>query len=169
MVIIKFNSIRLNKLNGLLATIVIMGSFLWFGKGIWQRTNNIKVIMLPTPQCDLRTGPCSTTLPSGELIELSSLPTNLPALTPVLLQVKTKNINVKSVSVDFKGLEMPMGEFHYNLTPQGPEIYSARTMLPTCKNPEMAWAVNVIVNVGYTKYCAPFVLVNERPTRGWRS
>lgn len=159
---------RVNWLSGFLAAVVILACLLWFGQGLWQRVRPASIIMLPTPDCDLRTGPCQTALDSGESIELSSLPTNLPALTPVLLQVKTAHLSVRKVTVDFKGLEMPMGEYHYQLSPQGKSLYTARTMLPTCKNPEMAWVVNVTVDTGQQKYCAPFVLVNERPPKGWR-
>lgn len=153
----------------LFAGILVLSCIIWFGRIIWNKTTPIKTIYFNTPNCDLRLGPCSVKLDSGEKIEINSLPTNLPALTPVLLQVKTFNLKPKTVSVDFRGLEMAMGEYHYDLNAQGKNIYTARIMLPTCKNNEMAWSLNVtVVDAGHIKYCAPFVLINERPPSGWK-
>ena len=124
-------------------------------------------VWLPTPNCDLREGPCLAYLDSGESIELSSIPTNLPALTPVQLKVRAANISTQTVKVHFKGKEIPMGEYQVALSPQHDGSFTARSMLPTCQHAQMAWWVNVMVDTGTQQFCAPFVLINERPNGGW--
>lgn len=126
----------------------------------WKTLN---YITLPIPDCDLRQGPCVSTLPTGEKIELEINPTHMPVLTSVLLKVKTEKIRVKKIDIYFKGAEMNMGEFRYNLEHQKDGIYSTQTILPTCIHDHMIWHAIIHIEAPHIRYSAPFVFINQRP------
>ena len=141
----------------MLCGLLVGGHYLF---GSWKTH---RVIELATPDCDLRHGPCATTLPSGERIELRIKPVYMPVLTSVHLEVKTEKIPVRKIYIYFKGADMNMGEFRYNLLPQKGGLYSAQTILPTCIQEHMLWHAVVHVETNKKDYSAAFLLTNQRP------
>lgn len=124
---------------------------------------NSKTITLPIPECDLRQGPCSSTLPTGEQVELRIKNTHMPILTSLQLEVKTQRIPVEKMFISFKGVEMNMGEYKYTLYPQKGGIYTTKTILPTCMQESMLWHATIHIETSHKNYAAPFILVNQRP------
>lgn len=129
----------------------------------YHRWQSLDFIALPIPECDLRNGPCLSTLPTGESIELHIKPTHMPVLTSVQLRVKTQKIRAKKIFIDFKGTEMNMGEFRYNLELQKDGYYSTQTILPTCIHEQMIWQAVVHVESSNKHYHAAFVFTNQKP------
>src|SRR5579872_4085330 len=115
-----------------LGSLVVFIGLFFSSYFFYTRWKTSQIITLPTPNCDLRLGACSATLPTGERIELRMRPTYMPVLTSVHLEVKTNQIPVRKMSVFFKGVDMNMGEFRFTLLPQKEGVYSAQTILPTC-------------------------------------
>ena len=143
-----------------LLTIPAVAAIGYFGYLTWKTS---KVVNLPTPDCDLIGGPCTSTLSSGESIELRIKPTYMPVLTSVHLEVKTDKIPVRKMYVYFKGADMNMGEFRFTLLPQRDGIYSAQTILPTCIQEDMLWNAVVQIETNKKMYNAEFKLTNQRP------
>lgn len=125
--------------------------------------SSFKDITLPSPDCDLRNSSCSTSLPTGEKISLSIIPTHMPVLTSIQIEVKTEKIPAHKVYVEFKGAEMNMGEFRTILKRYKQGKYTTQTILPTCMHEEMLWHAVVHVESHNNHYRAPFLLVAERP------
>jgi len=121
------------------------------------------IIPLPAAHCDHAKGVCISTLPTGERVELTIKPTFMPVLTSIYLEAKTHKIPVQRMFVDFKGVDMSMGEFRFTLLPQKNGIYSAQTVLPTCVHRQMTWSATVNIESSRKTYNITFQLVNERP------
>lgn len=136
---------------------IVAVAFLYFR---WQRIERINV---PMNHCDLRKGPCVSELVSGEIISLQINPTNMPVLTSIVLEVKTQHIPVEKMQINFKGKDMNMGEFTYNLQPRKNGIYTVQTILPTCVQEEMVWQAVLNIDTQNKHYRVPFHVVNERP------
>ncbi|MCS5707435.1 hypothetical protein CC99x_000810 [Candidatus Berkiella cookevillensis] len=129
----------------------------------YHHWKNIKLVNLPVTNCDLRAGPCVTTLPNGEMLSLKITPTNMPVLTSVMLEVKTQELPIKKMNIHFKGKEMDMGEFKYALQLKKSGLYTAQTILPTCVHDEMIWHAVLKVDTKSEHYTVPFILVNQKP------
>lgn len=126
--------------------------------------NNQK-ISLPLANCDLKTGPCCVAFPSGELIYLRTIPTSMPVLTSIIIDVKIpKELYVNKMHVCFKGKEMNMGKFKYTLEAKEKNTYTAQTFLPTCIHREMIWQAVLNIDTKSITYEVPFILINERPS-----
>ncbi len=143
---------------------VLFGS-LFCGYHFYDSWKAFSVITFPIPDCDLYHGPCISTLPTGERIELHIKPTQMPVLTLIQLDVKTEKISPKKISIFFKGADMNMGEFSYTLALQKDGSYSARTILPTCIQDQMVWHAVIEIEARNKRYHAPFALINQKPSR----
>jgi len=140
-------------------TAILSVTFLYFR---WQRIERIEV---PMGHCDLRQGACISELASGEIITLQIKPTSMPVLTSIVLEVKTQNIPVEKMQINFKGKEMNMGEFTYTLQPRKNGIYTVQTILPTCVQEKMIWQAVLNIDTQNKHYRVPFHVVNERPQK----
>lgn len=132
----------------------------------WQNYERIDV---PMSHCDLRKGACVAELASGEKITLQIKPTNMPVLTSIVLEVKTQNIPVEKMHINFKGKEMNMGEFTYTLKPKHNGIYTVQTILPTCVQDKMIWEALLDIDTQCKHYRVPFQIINERPNKSVQS
>lgn len=142
---------------------IILGISVACAYHLFKSWSSFKDITLPTPACDLRKSACSTSLPTGETISLNIIPTHMPVLTSIQIEVTTENISARKVFIEFKGAEMNMGEFRPTLNRYKQGVYTAQTILPTCMHEEMLWHAIVHVESHNHHYRAPFLLVAERP------
>ncbi|MFI4938037.1 MAG: hypothetical protein ACHQJ6_05955 [Candidatus Berkiellales bacterium] len=147
----------------LLSSMTILLAVCFYIYYLYASWRTLGTVTLPTPDCEVSHGPCVSTLPNGDAIELRIKNTHMPVLTSVQLEVKTKIPGTKKIYVNFKGAEMNMGEFQYDLLPQKSGIFSAQTILPTCISDQMVWHAIVNVETSNKKYVAPFILVNQKP------
>lgn len=130
----------------------------------YLQKKRIEQVDLPIINCDLRSGPCSAHLPTGQTLSLKITPTNMPVLTSVVLEVRTPDqLHVKKMKIHFKGKEMDMGEFNYEFKMQKSGVYTAQTILPTCVHDEMVWQAILNISSKKTSYTVPFILINEKP------
>lgn len=147
----------------LACTSIVLGISVACAWHFMKSWSSFKDITLPSPDCDLRKNACVTSLPSGEMISLSIIPTHMPVLTSIQIEVKTEKIPVRKVYVEFKGAEMNMGEFRTILKRYKHGKYATQTILPTCMHEEMLWHAVVHVESHHNHYRAPFLLVAEHP------
>lgn len=147
--------------SGLVALLALIISGLYY-LDHWKQ---IPAIQLPSLNCDLQEGPCSTTLPTGEVLELKVKQTHMPVLTNLQMDVKTRDLPVKKMYIEFKGAEMNMGEYRYELLPQKQHtVFTAQTILPTCIEDKMIWDAMLHVETPKTHYQMAFTIVNSRPS-----
>lgn len=105
----------------------------------------VAVFAEPDPDCDLRQGPCLSTLPSGATIRFDITPRSLPTVAPLQLQVETQGLDAESVKVDFTGVDMNMGFLRPELPMIAPGLFQGGAMLPVCVRTRMAWEARVLV------------------------
>lgn len=142
---------------------LFLGLFFVLGYYGWVSWKTSNIIELKVADCDFRFGPCAAKLPSGEAFELQIIPTHMPVLTSVQLRVKIEKIPVNKIYVNFKGAEMNMGEFRYDLSRQKEGHFSTHTILPTCIHDQMLWHAVVHIETPKKSYRAPFLFINQRP------
>lgn len=113
--------------------------------------------------CDLRAGPCSSTLPSGGRISLVIQPKAIPLIKPLKLQVEIEGINAQSVEVDFVGIGMEMGFNRPKLAPVAAGRFAGEGILPVCVRDAMEWEARVLVQSDRGLLAAPFRFITVRP------
>lgn len=131
----------------------------------YRHFQSIERIDVSMGHCDLLKGACVSELASGEKITLQIRPTNMPVLTSIVLEVKTQNIPVEKMQINFKGKEMNMGEFTYTLKPKNNGTYTVQTILPTCVHDKMIWQALLDIDTQAKHYRVPFQIINERPSQ----
>ena len=115
------------------------------------------------PACDLRAGPCTSSLPGGGHISLSITPETIPVLKPLTLEVILDGLDVSSVEVDFKGVDMNMGFNRSKLDPQGAGIYTGTGTIPVCIRDAMEWEARVLARTDKGLVAAPFRFITVKP------
>ncbi len=115
------------------------------------------------PACDLRAGPCTSSLPGGGHISFSITPETIPVLKPLTLEVTLDGLEVSSVEVDFKGVDMNMGFNRSKLDPRGEGIYTGTGTIPVCIRDAMEWEARVLARTGKGLVAAPFRFIAVKP------
>ncbi|MBF0256648.1 MAG: hypothetical protein HQL47_09375 [Gammaproteobacteria bacterium] len=97
------------------------------------------------PSCNLRAGPCVSSLPDGGKLSFSISPRDIPTLSPLQLEVQISNSQAYSVEVDFSGVDMYMGYNRVRLQEQAAGSYQAEARLPVCVRDAMEWEAQVLL------------------------
>ncbi|MEO5343717.1 MAG: hypothetical protein H7842_10345 [Gammaproteobacteria bacterium SHHR-1] len=118
--------------------------------------------LAPDPDCNLRVGPCVTTLPDGGELSLSIEPRNIPMVTPLHLQVRLKGVKADAVEVDFSGVDMYMGYNRVPLENQGDGLYQGEGRLPVCVYDAMEWEAQVLVKDSKGLLSVPFRFITVK-------
>ena len=113
--------------------------------------------------CDLRAGPCTSSLPGGGSISLSITPDTIPVLKPLTLEVTLDGLEAGSVEVDFQGIDMNMGFNRSRLDPHGEGIYSGTATIPVCIRDAMEWEARVLARTDKGLVAAPFRFITVKP------
>jgi len=112
--------------------------------------------------CDLRAGPCTSTLNDGRAVRLSIEPRSIPPLVPLLLKVDAIGFTAQTVSVDLNGVDMHMGYNQISLN-QHPEGHFAGTgSLSVCIRKVMEWEALVTVETKDAQITAPFRFITVK-------
>ena len=156
-----FTRERIIFIGGLVALLTFsVGGFRYY-----DHCKKIPVTQLPSLECDLQKGPCTAALPTGANLELKVKQTHMPVLTNLQMDVRIHDLAVKKMYIEFKGAEMNMGEYHYELVPQkNHTLFSAQTILPTCIEENMIWDATLHVETHKNHYLMAFTIVNTRPS-----
>ena len=113
--------------------------------------------------CDLRAGPCMSSLPGGGRISFSITPQNIPVLKPLTLEVKLDGLEASSVEVDFRGIDMNMGFNRSKLDPRGKGTYTGTGTIPVCMRDAMEWEARVLARTDTGLVAAPFRFITVKP------
>lgn len=118
-------------------------------------------LTLPRPDCDLNNSACSITLPDGTPFVIDILPRPIPALKPLQIEVLTDSERVKSVEVDFAGIDMKMGFNRPRLKPASAGHFVGQATLPVCITGKMGWDVTVLIETAQHLMALPLVFEME--------
>jgi len=108
----------------------------------------LKVDEVVRVHCPLQSQPCLINLGEGVKLEISLSPNGLPALKPLMLQLKSNQINFQQVAqfeASFEGRDMEMGHHSLALIPsKNTNMLLAKGLIPLCPmDPMMVWKLNV--------------------------
>lgn len=94
--------------------------------------------------------------PRGGTISFEIVPRTIPILSPLRLDVEIQGLDVRSVEVDFVGVEMKMGFNRIALTRMQPSHYAGQATLPVCASSRMTWEARVLIQTPDGLLAAPF-------------
>ena len=114
------------------------------------------------PECDLRTGPCTSRLNDGRSVRFSIEPRSIPPLTPLQLRVDTVGFNAQEVSVGLNGVGMHMGFNQVTLSKHPQGYFSATGSLSVCIRDLMEWEAVVTLVSEDTLIYAPFRFITTK-------
>lgn len=115
------------------------------------------------PECDLRAGPCVTTLDDGGRVSLSIEPRQIPVMKPLQLRVDLKDVQAENVTIDFKGVDMNMGFNRMQLERTGQGVFTGKGTLPVCVRDAMEWEATVFVSTPKGLLSVPYRFITVRP------
>ncbi len=112
--------------------------------------------------CDLQRGPCSAELPGGGRMTLVLTPRPVIPMRAVSVQATFDNVLAREVSVDFKGVDMNMGDNRFVLGPDGSGRFSGTASLSVCIRDRMEWDAWLLANTDQGLFTAPFRFETRR-------
>ncbi len=112
--------------------------------------------------CDLHKSSCEVILKDGSIVKLDINPKNIPLMKPIKLTIITKNINLKTLSLQLFAMNMNMGFIKKDLKKIAKNRYEASVILPSCIIGGMIWNANIIVNKPTKSLGAIFEWTNKK-------
>jgi len=138
---------------GILAAVAALGILAFYASPLLAPRSDVS---LPVSDCDLGSGPCAVTLPTGGVAEIELSPRPIPALRPLQVSVALRDSNADKVEVDFAGVDMQMGFNRPQLTPAADGRFNGTTSLPVCVTGSMPWQATVMIHSGRSIIAVPF-------------
>jgi len=111
----------------------------------------------PDPACSLQEGPCSVSLPDGDMLRFSVGTRPIPMVKPFELRVEAAGI--RNVSVDFAGVDMDMGYNRPQLAERSPGVFTGEATLPVCVTGRMTWQATLLLETSTARVAIPFRFV----------
>jgi hypothetical protein len=124
---------------------------------------NVEISAALNPDCDLRVGPCVTTLDDGGRVSLSIEPREIPVMMPLRLRVKLEDVAAEAVAIDFKGADMNMGFNRVKLAQSGEGEFTGQGTLPVCVRDAMEWEARVLISRPDGLLSVPYRFITVRP------
>jgi hypothetical protein len=115
------------------------------------------------PHCNLRAGPCVTTLEGGGRVRFGIEPRTIPLLEPLALQVQVEGLVPRQVVVDFSGVDMYMGFNRVTLVAEGAGRYGGTSRIPVCTREAMEWEAKVLLHDDHGIVAVPFRFITVKP------
>lgn len=97
------------------------------------------------PSCNLRAGPCTSSLDSNSRVSFAIEPREIPLVKTLQLRVELQGLEAQQVEVDFSGLDMNMGFNRFKLSPMGEGVFTGEGILPVCVRDAMEWEAKVLI------------------------
>jgi hypothetical protein len=121
-----------------------------------QSDTQLPVVTAAIPPCDLQQGPCSVVIEGLGPVTLTIAPRPIPLVEPLAFSVDAGLPDVRSVAVDFSGVDMNMGYNRFVLPAAGSNRYEGEGMLPVCVRNRMTWEAKVMIETTNLMYVVPF-------------
>ncbi|MGM0553361.1 MAG: hypothetical protein ACQETK_06115 [Pseudomonadota bacterium] len=130
------------------------------------------ITVIQPADCDLNTGPCTASHPTGGAITLDITPRPVPMLQPLRLVLELDPAaraslgNPDALDLDLAGVEMYMGFQRPRLRRVGDGRFEGETTLPVCTTEAMTWAATVMPadRPGAARVQFRFVTRRDHPT-----
>ncbi|MBT3206431.1 MAG: hypothetical protein HOM14_18700 [Gammaproteobacteria bacterium] len=151
-----------NWIAGIVLSFIVIG---WFVYQQWW------VVHLPPeqvrvsfdPKCDLRAGPCVTTLEDGSRISFAIEPRSIPVSEKLKLEVTVSSgLDVDGVSVDINGVDMKMPPNIVDLKETGNGRYMGKGALSFCTRSIMEWESVIQLDAGDKQINVPFRFITSQ-------
>jgi hypothetical protein len=98
------------------------------------------------PSCDLRAGPCTSSLDSSARVSFAIEPREIPLLKTLKLRVELQGLEAQQVEVDFSGVDMNMGFNRFKLAATKEGVFAGEGILPVCVRDAMEWEARVMIS-----------------------
>ena len=122
----------------------------------------LEAVAVLDSNCDLRAGPCTSSLPGGGTVTFAIRTEGIPLVTPLDLEVQLEGVRASGVEIDFVGIGMNMGFNWPRLESQGHGLYTGSGMLPVCVRVAMEWEARVLVQSERGVLAAPFRFITVK-------
>ncbi|MBF0218043.1 MAG: hypothetical protein HQL49_00735 [Gammaproteobacteria bacterium] len=106
--------------------------------------------------CDLQQQACSARFSDGREVVLAITPRPVVVLQPLTVKATLVGRPADEAVIDFKGLEMNMGENRFALQAGEGSTYQGEAQLPICVRNRMAWQAELLLRNGDEVVVAPF-------------
>ena len=131
---------------------------------VWPLLHPEVALQVPAdPSCDLRAGPCISTLHETGSVSFSISPNSIPLVKPLQLRVELQGLKAEQVEVDFSGVDMDMGFNRIRLEPQGQGTYTGGGILPVCVRDAMEWEAKVLISNDQSLSSIAYRFITVRP------
>ncbi|WP_209022658.1 SCO family protein [Rhodocyclus gracilis] len=149
-----------------LALVALVGGGAWWARSSSPAAPNDAAT---NANCDLNAGACALRLPDGGTLDLSITPRPIAPLQPLELRVNVRSSNVRPLAIDFRGVDMDMGQLRVRLIPtrEGDGHFAATTQLPVCSTGRMRWQAHIeLEDASGAKFSTEFLFAagNATPT-----
>jgi len=132
---------------GLLVTFAVLMLFSFYSKYQNEKQSE-QITQLVHVNCPLKKQSCLINLGKDFKLEVSLSPKGFPAMEPLILQLKSSQIDFKQIkhfSAFFEGRDMEMGKHSLSLSkPLESGVLLAKGLIPLCPmDPNMVWRLNI--------------------------
>lgn len=145
---------------------ILLGLFvIWlvWAVNVWFDDKPVLSRTLPLdPSCDLRAGPCETSLPEGGKVSFAIAPRSIPVVKPLQLEVFVDDQSIDQVSVDISGVDMNMGTNLVKMISQGNGSFTGNTSLSVCIRDVMEWEAKVLLRKGNDITQVPYRFITTK-------
>lgn len=159
------NYFGISIIHWLAALLLMLVMFAWSGyqQGLFGPAEISVTRVAFDADCDLRAGPCLTTLEDGSTVSFGIQPRSIPVAETLDIEVKVSGRDVESVTIDLNGVDMKMPPNRVKLKSSGKSEFNGQAGLMFCTLSAMEWETvvelttpNGQVNVPYR-----FITVNN--------
>ncbi len=131
---------------------------------VWPMLHPDVSLEIPAdPDCDLRAGPCISSLGGESRVSFSIEPKEIPLVKPLQLRVDLQGVQASSVEVDFSGVDMDMGFNRVKLEPVAEGAFAAKGILPVCVRDAMEWEAKVLISSQQGLSSVAYRFITVRP------
>jgi len=114
------------------------------------------------PNCDLRAGPCVTTLQDGSTVSFGIEPRTIPVAKTLDIEVKISGRTVEAVTIDLNGVNMKMPPNRVNLKSSGKSNFKGQAGLMFCTLSAMEWETVVELKTSNGQINVPYRFITVK-------
>ncbi len=160
----KSSLLGISLLHWLSATLLLGGLLTWLAIDYgWLAREPVAPLRVAfDPKCDLRAGPCMTTLDNGARVSFGIEPRSIPVAKTLDVEVRVKGLAVKTVMLDINGVNMKMPPNRVSLKAHSPGLFKGQAGLMFCTLNAMEWETVVELTVEDGEIHVPYRFITVR-------
>lgn len=146
---------------GALTLIIMLFTWIAYQQGLLEQAITDTEIRVPirvpfNPECDLRAGPCVTTLDDGSQVSFEIQQKTIPVAKTLDIEVKVSGLAVESIMLDINGVNMKMPPNRVELKPSGLSQFNGQAGLMFCTRDAMEWETVVELKTSKGQINVPY-------------